>query len=124
MLLDRMISITRELYPSVSDLAREVRYRCYDQPVFEQARNKVYEEAEAHLAYLATYPDAGDSRARIRALTDCPQLLAGLFASWMPTANHWPASHHAGGADLEVLQNPNPAKHERIDSGWTLLCLR
>ena len=87
MLLDRMISITRELYPSVSDLAREVRYRCYDQPVFEQARNKVYEEAEAHLAYLATYPDAGDSRARIRALTDCPQLLAGLFASWMPTAN-------------------------------------
>ena len=36
MLLDRMISIARELYPSVSDLAREVRYRYFDQPLFEQ----------------------------------------------------------------------------------------
>ncbi|HEV3510142.1 MAG TPA: carboxyl transferase domain-containing protein [Candidatus Sulfotelmatobacter sp.] len=86
-LLDRMISITRELYPSVSALAREVRYRYFDQRLFEQARNKVYEEAESNLAYLAAYPEAADCRARIRALIDCPQLLAGLFASWFPTAS-------------------------------------
>ena len=86
-LLDRTISITRELYPSVSDLAREVRYRYFDQPLFEQARSNVYEEAEEHLAYLAAYPDAADCRARIRSLIDCPQLLAGLFAGWFPTAD-------------------------------------
>jgi acetyl/propionyl-CoA carboxylase alpha subunit/acetyl-CoA carboxylase carboxyltransferase component len=86
-LLDRMISITREIYPSVSDLAREVRYRYFDQPVFEQARNKVYEEAENHLVYLATYPEAADCRSRIRALIECPQLLAGLFASRFSTAD-------------------------------------
>jgi acetyl/propionyl-CoA carboxylase alpha subunit/acetyl-CoA carboxylase carboxyltransferase component len=87
MLLDRMISIARELYPLVSGLAREVRYRCFDQPLFEQARNKVYEEAENHLAYLAAYHDAADRRARIHALIDCPQLLAGLFASHFPAAD-------------------------------------
>ncbi|PYX73171.1 MAG: carbamoyl-phosphate synthase subunit L [Acidobacteria bacterium] len=86
-LLDRTISITRELYPSVSDLAREVRYRYFDQPLFERARSNVYEEAEEHLAYLAAYPDAADCRARIRSLIDCPQLLAGLFAGWFPTAD-------------------------------------
>ena len=86
-LLDRMVSITRELYPSVCDLAREVRYRYFDQPLFEQARNTVYEGAEHHLAYLATYPDAADCRARIRALIDCPQLLAGVFAGRFPTAD-------------------------------------
>ena len=86
-LLDRMISITRELYPSVSDLAREVRYRYFDQPLFERARSKVYEEAEDHLAYLAAYPDAADCRARIRSLIDCPQLLAGLFASRFSSAD-------------------------------------
>ena len=86
-LLNRMISITRELYPSVSDLAREVRYRYFDQPLFEQARKKVYEEAENHLACLAASPDAAESRARIRALIDCPQLLAGLFAGRFPTAD-------------------------------------
>jgi acetyl/propionyl-CoA carboxylase alpha subunit/acetyl-CoA carboxylase carboxyltransferase component len=87
MLLDRMISITREFYPPVSDLAREVRYRCFDQPLFEQVKNKAYEEVETHLAYLAKYPDAADSRTRIRSLIDCPQLLAGMFAGRFPAAD-------------------------------------
>ena len=47
------------LFPAVSDLAREVRYRYFDQPLFEQARKQVYEQVEDHLAYLAADPDAG-----------------------------------------------------------------
>jgi len=86
-LLDRMISITHELYPSVGDLAREVRYRYFDQPVFERARTQVYEEAEDHLAYLAAHPEAADRRAKIHALIDCPQLLAGLFATRFAAAD-------------------------------------
>ena len=35
-LLDRMVLVTRATYPAISDLAREVRYRCFDQPLFEQ----------------------------------------------------------------------------------------
>jgi len=79
-LLDRIIAIAREPHPAVSDLAREVRYRYFDQPVFERARNKVFEDAENHLAYLAAHPDAADRRAKIHALIECPQLLASLFA--------------------------------------------
>jgi len=86
-LLDRMISITRAPYPSVSDLAREVRYRYFDQPSIERARTQVYNEAEIHLANLAAHPDAADRRSRIRALIECPQLLAGLFAGWFPSAD-------------------------------------
>jgi len=37
-LLDRMIDVARGLFPAVSDLAREVRYRCFDQPLFDRAR--------------------------------------------------------------------------------------
>ena len=44
-LLDRMISMTHGLFPAVSDLAREVRYRYFDQPLFEQARKQVYERS-------------------------------------------------------------------------------
>ncbi len=87
MLLDRMISITHVPYPSVSDLAREVRYRYFDQPAFEQARTQVYDEAEIHLGNLAAHPDAPDHRSRIHALIECPQLLAGLFAGWFPSAD-------------------------------------
>jgi acetyl/propionyl-CoA carboxylase alpha subunit/acetyl-CoA carboxylase carboxyltransferase component len=86
-LMDRMIAITHELYPSVSDLAREVRYRCFDQPLFERARDQAYEEAENHLNYLAAHPDAADRRARLHGLIECPQLLAGLFAGRFPAAD-------------------------------------
>lgn len=86
-LLDRIITITRELYPSVSDLARELRYRYYDQPVFERSQARAYEEAESQLTYLAAHPDAEDCRARILALIQFPQLLASLFARRFPDAD-------------------------------------
>src|SRR5579859_4001312 len=86
-LLDRIIAISHELYPAVSDLAHELRYRYFDQPAFEQARNQVYDEAEEHLNYLSANPQASDRRTRIHALLECPQLLAGLFASRFFTAD-------------------------------------
>lgn len=86
-LLDRIIAITHEIYPSVSELARELRYRYFDQPLFESSRARIYEEAENHLAYLAAHPDAEDRRTRIEALVQCPHLLAGLFAHHFPAAD-------------------------------------
>jgi acetyl/propionyl-CoA carboxylase alpha subunit/acetyl-CoA carboxylase carboxyltransferase component len=84
-LLDRMISVTHEVFPAVSDLARELRYRYFDQPLFEQARKKVYEQLEEHLAYMAANPDAPDRHERLRALVECPQplvrVLSGRFAA-------------------------------------------
>lgn len=86
-LLDRIIAVTQESYPSVSDLARELRYRSFDQPLFERSRSRIYEEAESHLAYLAAHPDAEDRQARIQMLVKCPHLLGGLFARHFPTAD-------------------------------------
>ncbi len=80
-LLDRLISITRGLFPAVSDLAHELRYRCFDQPLFERARKKIYAEAESHLDYLACHPDAADRHERMRALIECPQPLASVLSS-------------------------------------------
>jgi len=60
MLLDRMVSMTNGLFPALTDLAREVRYRYFDQPQFERARKEVYEQVEDHLAYMAANPDAAD----------------------------------------------------------------
>ena len=83
-LLDQIISLTRRAFPAISDLGRELRYRCFDQPVFEMVREKVYAQAEEHLAYLATCTVAKDRAERIRALVECPQPLvrfAGRFAA-------------------------------------------
>ncbi|MFZ0798492.1 MAG: carboxyl transferase domain-containing protein [Terriglobales bacterium] len=80
MLLDRMASMSNGLYPAITDLAREVRYRYFDQPLFERARKQVYEQMEEHLAYLAANPDAPDRHERVRKLIECPQPLLSIFS--------------------------------------------
>ncbi len=86
-LLDHIIAITHESYPAISDLAREVRYRHFDEPLFERARARVFHEVEEHLDYLAAHPEAADRRGRMHAMIECPQLLAGLFAARFPFAD-------------------------------------
>jgi acetyl/propionyl-CoA carboxylase alpha subunit/acetyl-CoA carboxylase carboxyltransferase component len=87
-LLDRMVAMTNGLFPAVSDLVREVRYRYFDQPLFEQARKQVYEQVEQNLAYLTANPAAADRRERVRALVECPQPLVGLLSSKFAAADH------------------------------------
>jgi acetyl/propionyl-CoA carboxylase alpha subunit/acetyl-CoA carboxylase carboxyltransferase component len=86
-LLDRMIAITRELFPTVNDIARDLRYRCYEQPFFQHARRQVFARMEGHLDYLVEHPDAPDAPQRMRALVECPQPLASLLAGRFPTAS-------------------------------------
>jgi acetyl/propionyl-CoA carboxylase alpha subunit/acetyl-CoA carboxylase carboxyltransferase component len=85
-LLDRMILVTRGLFPAIGDLAREVRYRYFDQLLFEQARKKVYEEVEEHLARMAAEPESADCPERVRALVECPQPLVRLLSERFATA--------------------------------------
>jgi acetyl/propionyl-CoA carboxylase alpha subunit/acetyl-CoA carboxylase carboxyltransferase component len=86
-LLDRMISVTGGLFPAVRDLACEVRYRYFDQPLFEQARKEVYAQVEEHVAYMAAKPDAQDRYERVRALVECPQPLVRLLSGRFATAD-------------------------------------
>ncbi len=86
-LLDRLISTSNGRFPAISDLAREVRYRWFDQQLFERARKLVYAQAEEHLTLLAANPEAEDRQERIRALVECPQPLVSLFAGRFDTAD-------------------------------------
>ncbi len=86
-LLDRMAAITNGLFPAITDLAREVRYRYFDQPQFERARQQIYEQMEEHLAYLVANPDSADRHDRVRALVECPQPLFALISSRFVTAD-------------------------------------
>ncbi|HEX9312927.1 MAG TPA: carboxyl transferase domain-containing protein, partial [Actinomycetota bacterium] len=85
-LLDRLAAATRGRYPAVSDLAREVRYRYFDQPLLEDVRRRVYAEVEASLSYLERNPEAPDREARVRWLVDCPQPLKRMLTERIPSA--------------------------------------
>jgi len=86
-LLDRMISVTRGQFPAVSDMARELRYRYFDQPLFDQARNEIYAKAKDHLAHLAADPEAADRHERIQELVECPQSLVNLLCGRLAGAD-------------------------------------
>jgi acetyl/propionyl-CoA carboxylase alpha subunit/acetyl-CoA carboxylase carboxyltransferase component len=85
-LLDGMISVSRGFFPAVSDMAAELRYRCFDQPLFEASRRQVYERMEDHLACLVADPDAPDRSERLRELVECPQPLLSLFSRTFESA--------------------------------------
>jgi acetyl/propionyl-CoA carboxylase alpha subunit/acetyl-CoA carboxylase carboxyltransferase component len=78
-LLDRIISVTRNRIPAINDIARESLYRYFERPLFEDARQKTYDQMEADLTSLVTDPE--DNRdERLRALVECPYPLVGLFS--------------------------------------------
>jgi acetyl/propionyl-CoA carboxylase alpha subunit/acetyl-CoA carboxylase carboxyltransferase component len=83
-LLDRLVAVAQGRDPALVDLAREVRYQLFDEPLFAAARARVYADAEAHLDALAE--GEGEAAAHIAALVDCPQPLVGRIARRFATA--------------------------------------
>lgn len=79
-LLDQIISFTNGVFPAISDVARELRYRLFDQPLFEKAQAQVYALAEENLARLANDPAPDERERRIKALVECPQPLVRFAA--------------------------------------------
>jgi acetyl-CoA carboxylase carboxyltransferase component/pyruvate/2-oxoglutarate dehydrogenase complex dihydrolipoamide acyltransferase (E2) component len=86
-ILERLIVESQGREPAVYDLARELRFRCFDLPVLRAARERILAAAEADLAALAAGPPVGPEReARIRALVDCTQPLHELLSQRFATA--------------------------------------
>ncbi len=77
--LDRLIVATQLRYPAVGELARSVRFRVFDQPLIEQARDEVFATVREQLGYLVAHPQAPDYDARIEALVASPHTLVRLL---------------------------------------------
>ncbi|MDP9345454.1 MAG: fused acetyl/propionyl-CoA carboxylase subunit alpha/methylmalonyl-CoA decarboxylase subunit alpha, partial [Actinomycetota bacterium] len=78
--LDRLIVAAQLRHPVIGELARSVRFRIFDQPVIEEARERILVAARQQLGYVAAHPDAHDRTERIEALVDSPQPLTRLLA--------------------------------------------
>jgi acetyl/propionyl-CoA carboxylase alpha subunit/acetyl-CoA carboxylase carboxyltransferase component len=74
-LLDRLISSSQGRYPAVADLAREVRYKFFDKPLLESAREAAYQKAGSDFNVLAGNPPAADREKHMASLVACPQPL-------------------------------------------------
>ena len=80
-LLVRIIHVSNGRFPAVADLARQIRYWCFDRSLFEHAQKEVYAQVEEQLAYLERNTGAPDCHERVRTLVECPQPLVGVLSS-------------------------------------------
>lgn len=74
--LDRLAITLEGRDAVVADLAREVRFRYFDEPVIEQARERVYAEVERQVAAVASEPGRADVDELLEEIVDCPRPLA------------------------------------------------
>ena len=56
--LDRLVLATQLRFPAIGDLARSARFRWFEAPIVEAAREEAYAAVRDQLAYLSEHPDA------------------------------------------------------------------
>jgi acetyl/propionyl-CoA carboxylase alpha subunit/acetyl-CoA carboxylase carboxyltransferase component len=78
--LDRLVVATQLRHPVVGDLARSVRFRWFDQPEADAARNRVIAGVPEELDRLAAMPDSSERAARIDELVAIPEQLVRFLA--------------------------------------------
>ncbi|NNC91955.1 MAG: carbamoyl-phosphate synthase subunit L, partial [Acidimicrobiia bacterium] len=78
-LLNRLADETRRRFPEIHELAAEVIFEAFDRPLLEETRAAVYEEADGHLAALAS-AGTGDQQELVRALVKASQPLKTTLA--------------------------------------------
>lgn len=78
--LDRLVVATQARFPVIGDMARNVRYRYFEEPRITAAREQVYNNARGSVAYLAANPEAADRAARLDELVAGPEPLLDPLA--------------------------------------------
>ena len=92
--LGRLIAATVHHHPVIADLARDVQFHQFDEPVLERARLVELAAMEHHLAALGANPAAGAHTEHVDALVECPLPLAPLLLGRMSAvseAERWVA---------------------------------
>jgi acetyl/propionyl-CoA carboxylase alpha subunit/acetyl-CoA carboxylase carboxyltransferase component len=81
-LLDHLVASTAGRYASLMDLARDVRFRFFEQPMLARAQAEMYAEMHGHIEALAAGADPARRAAHMDALIACPQPLRPELLRW------------------------------------------
>ena len=78
--LDRLVVATQLRFPAIGDLARSARFRWFEAPIVEAAREEAYANVRDQLRYLSEHPDGPDYEERVEALVASPEPLVRFLA--------------------------------------------
>jgi acetyl/propionyl-CoA carboxylase alpha subunit/acetyl-CoA carboxylase carboxyltransferase component len=76
--IDQLVSATQLRHPAIGDLARQVRYHCFDAPLIAEERARAQQQVRAQLDRLPS--DPGARAAQIDAIVASSEPILGIFA--------------------------------------------
>ncbi len=86
--LDRLATSAQGRHQDIADLARDVRFRYFDEPVLESLVTREYDETERVLDTLEAEPDGPERAAAIARLVRSPHPQRGaLLSRWLGTTD-------------------------------------
>ncbi|MGO9188773.1 MAG: biotin carboxylase N-terminal domain-containing protein, partial [Streptosporangiaceae bacterium] len=77
-MIDQLVPATQVRHPAIGDLARQVRYRCFDAPLIAAERAKAQQQVRAELDQLS--PDQRARAAQIDAIVASGDPILGVFS--------------------------------------------
>ena len=77
-MIDQLVTATQLRHPAIGDLARQVRYRCFDAPLLAAERARAQQQVRAELDQLS--PDPQVKAAQIDAIVAAGEPILGVFA--------------------------------------------
>jgi acetyl/propionyl-CoA carboxylase alpha subunit/acetyl-CoA carboxylase carboxyltransferase component len=81
-ILDRLVTASEGRYPGLMDLARDVRFRFFEQPLLVRAQAELYADMDRHIEALAGGTGPEERAQRMQALADCPQPMRPALLGW------------------------------------------
>ena len=110
--LERLIVATQVRYPVIGDIARNLRFRLFDEPQIRKAREQIYDGVRESLQYLADNPDAPDYAARIDALVATPDAVDRPSGT-----THFQSRPAARDCHASVLRDPRARRRQDLRTG-------
>ena len=87
--IDRLVSATQLRYPTLGDLSRSIRFRLFEEPLIQQAREEAYRGIREHLDHLDEHPDADDRSEHIDAMVGLTEPVVRLLAARVVAGLRW-----------------------------------
>src|SRR5207342_2900981 len=86
--LDQLAAASQGRHQAVAELARDVRFHYFDEPVLDALRERAYEQTRAALNSLADDPAGPDRQASLDVAIRCPQPMRGeLLRRWLASSD-------------------------------------
>ncbi|KAA3610669.1 MAG: ATP-grasp domain-containing protein [Calditrichaeota bacterium] len=86
-ILQQLVAESQNRFPTIYDLAHDVSYKCFGQPILQKVRQQIFENVDAQLGVLQDDPGEQNREKIIETLVKYPLPIHPALANWFKKSN-------------------------------------